>query len=113
MMRDVNKIFVDRDPAALAWIPGAILAIFTVKGVASYLQEVSLTRIGNRFVAETQKRMFDHVLQMNMGFFQRYPSNDLIMRITHNAAAARDMLNIMRSALAAMLSPSSGSSSSW
>jgi ATP-binding cassette subfamily B protein len=96
MMRDViNKIFVDRDPAALAWIPGAILAIFTVKGVASYLQEVSLTRIGNRFVAETQKRMFDHVLQMNMGFFQRYPSNDLIMRITHTAAAARDMLNII------------------
>src|SRR5690606_24690880 len=40
MMKDViNKIFVDRDPAALAWIPGAILAIFTVKGLASYLQE--------------------------------------------------------------------------
>ena len=32
MMRDViNKVFVDRDPAALAWIPGAILAIFAVK----------------------------------------------------------------------------------
>jgi ATP-binding cassette subfamily B protein len=96
MMRDViNKIFVDRDPAALAWIPGAILAIFTVKGVASYLQEVSLTRVGNRFVAETQKRMFDHVLQMDMDFFQRFPSNELITRITHNANAARDMLNIV------------------
>jgi ATP-binding cassette subfamily B protein len=96
MMRDViNKIFVDRDPAALHWIPGAILAIFAVKGVASYLQEVSLTRIGNRFVAETQKRMFDHVLQMNMGFFHRHPSNDLITRITHNANAAREMLNII------------------
>jgi ATP-binding cassette subfamily B protein len=96
MMRDViNKIFVDRDPAALAWIPGAILAIFTVKGVASYLQEVSLTRVGNRFVAETQKCMFDHVLQMDMDFFQRFPSNELITRITHNANAARDMLNIV------------------
>jgi ATP-binding cassette subfamily B protein len=96
MMKDVvNKIFVDRDPAALYWIPGAILAIFTVKGAASYLQEVSLTRIGNRFVAETQKRMFDHVLHMDMGFFQRHPSNDLITRITYNANAARDMLNIV------------------
>jgi ATP-binding cassette subfamily B protein len=96
MMRDViNLIFVDRDPAALAWIPGAILAIFTVKGLASYLQEVSLTRTGNRFIAETQARMFDHMLRMDMGFYQARPSNDLIMLITHGANAARDMLNIV------------------
>src|SRR5262245_54620870 len=62
MMRDViNKIFVDRDPAALAWIPAAIFAIFAAKGLASYLQEITLTRIGNRLVAQMQKRLFDHV----------------------------------------------------
>jgi ATP-binding cassette subfamily B protein len=96
MMRDVvNKIFVDHDPKALAWIPAAIVAIFTVKGIASYLQEVSLTRIGNRFVAEAQERMFDHVLEMNLAFFQHHPSNDLIMRMTQSANAARDMLNLV------------------
>jgi ATP-binding cassette subfamily B protein len=96
MMRDViNKIFVDREPAALAWIPPAIFAIFLVKGVASYLQEVSLIRIGNRFVAETQKRMFDHMLRMNMGFYQQRPSNDLIVLITQSANGARDMLNLI------------------
>jgi ATP-binding cassette subfamily B protein len=96
LMRDViNLVFVDRDSAALAWIPAAILAIFTVKGVASYLQEVSLTRIGNRFVAETQKRLFDHMLQMDMGFYHARPSNDLIVIISQSASAARDMLNIV------------------
>jgi ATP-binding cassette subfamily B protein len=96
MMRDViNLIFVDRDPTALAWIPGAVLALFAVKGLASYLQEVSLARIGNRFVAEVQKRMFDHMLRMNMGFYQQWPSNDLIMRVTQSGNAARDMLNII------------------
>ena len=96
MMKDViNKIFVDNDPKALAWIPAAIMAIFTVKGIASYAQEVSLSRIGNRFVAETQKRVFDQMLQMNLAFYQHYPSNELILRITHSANAARDMLNLM------------------
>jgi ATP-binding cassette, subfamily B, bacterial MsbA len=96
MMKDViNKIFVDNDPRALTWIPAAIMAIFAVKGIASYAQEVTLSRIGNRFVAEAQKRMFDHVLQMNMSFYQRYPSNDLIMRITQSANGARDMLSLM------------------
>ncbi|MBO0764809.1 MAG: ABC transporter ATP-binding protein [Hyphomicrobiaceae bacterium] len=96
VMRDViNQIFVDHHPAALAWIPMAILAIFTVKGLASYLQEVILARIGNRFVSETQKRMFDHMLRMDIGFYQARPSNDLIMLVTSSANAARDMLNII------------------
>jgi len=96
MMRDViNHIFVERNPAALVWIPAAILAIFTVKGVASYLQEVALARVGNRFVSETQKRMFDHMLHMDAGFYQARPSNDLIMLVTSGANAARDMLNVI------------------
>jgi ATP-binding cassette subfamily B protein len=96
MMKDViNRIFVDHEAAALAWVPAAILAIFTVKGLASYLQEVVLTRVGNRFIAETQKRMFDHMLRMDMGFYQARPSNDLIMLITQSANAARDMLHII------------------
>jgi len=96
MMKDViNRIFVAGDPAALAWIPAAIVAIFAVKGAASYAQEITLSRIGNRFVAEAQKRMFAHVLQMDVGFYQRHPSNDLIMRITQGANAARDMLNLI------------------
>jgi ATP-binding cassette subfamily B protein len=89
----INRIFVAHDSAALVWIPAAIVAIFVVKGAASFGQEVSLSRIGNRFVAEVQKRMFDHVLGMDMAFHQRYASGDLIMRITQGAGAARDMLN--------------------
>ena len=96
MMRDViDKIFVEQSRGALVWIPVAVMAIFLVKGVASFLQEVSLTRIGNRFIAEMQKRTFDHVLQMDMAFYQRHPSSDLITRITQGASAARDMLNIV------------------
>ena len=96
MMKDViNQIFVERDRNALVWVPLVIAAIFIVKGVAAYIQEVSLSRIGNRLVAETQRRLYDHILKMDVAFFQRYPSSDLIMRMTQNANAARDMLNMI------------------
>ena len=95
MMKDVvNKIFVDQD-RGLFWIPMAISALFVIKGIAAYLQEVSLSRIGNRIVAEIQKRMYDHMLKMGVGFYQKYPSSDLITRMTHNAQAARTMLNLV------------------
>lgn len=96
MMRDVvNKIFVEQDKVALFWIPLTISGLFVIKGIASYLQEVSLSRIGNRIVAQIQKRMYDHLLKMDVGFYQQYPSSDLITRITHNAQAARTMLHLV------------------
>lgn len=96
MMKDVvNKIFVDQDGGALFWIPLVISGIFVIKGIAAYLQEVWLSRIGNRMVAQLQKRMYDHMLKMRVDFYQKYPSGDLIMRMTHNAKAAQSMVNLV------------------
>ena len=96
MMKDViNDIFVRRDSAALVWLPVAIVTIFLVKGAASYAYEVWLSRIGNRIVADYQLKIYDHLLQMNVGFFERHVSNDLIMRTTQAAEAARSMLHLV------------------
>ena len=69
IMKDViNRIFVERNPTAMTWIPLIIVAIFVAKGLASYLQEVTLARIGNSIVADTQKRLYHHLLQMDAAF---------------------------------------------
>ncbi len=96
IMKDiVNDIFVDRDQAAMVWLPFVVATIFLVKGTATYFQEISLSRIGNRLVAEYQRKTYDHLLQMNMAFFHKHRSNDLIMRISRGAAAARGLLNLV------------------
>ena len=91
-MKDVvNDIFVRRDNEALVWLPVAIVSIFLIKGTASYAYEVWLSRVGNRIVADYQRRIFDHLLQMSFGFFEKHGSNDLIMRTTQAAEAARSL----------------------
>ena len=100
LMKDVvNLIFVDRQSGALVWLPAIVIGIFTAKGAASYFQEVILARIGNRMVAETQSKMFDHLLHQDLNFFQRFQSNDLITRITLNAQATRDAINLLATSL--------------
>jgi ATP-binding cassette subfamily B protein len=91
----IDDIFVKNDHAALVWIPAAIAAIFILKGFAAYFQEVSLSRIGNRLIADIQWRTYDHLLKMDAAFFQKYTSSDLITRLTQQASAARDMLNML------------------
>ena len=94
MMKNViNKIFVEQSKDAVFWIPLVIVGIFIVKGFATYLQELTMSRIGNRIIADMQKRLYDHILNMDVAFFHRLASGDLIARMSHSANAARDMLN--------------------
>jgi ATP-binding cassette subfamily B protein len=93
MKHVVDSIFVNQSQAALYSLTGAIVVIFTVKGLSGYFSEAMLGRIGNRLVAQTQRRMFDHLLKTDVAFFQAQGSSDLITRISHNASAVRDMLN--------------------
>jgi ATP-binding cassette, subfamily B, bacterial MsbA len=100
LMKDVvNSIFVNRDGNAVVWLPAVVVGIYTAKGAASYFQEVLLAKIGNRMVAETQNRMFRQLLRQDMAYFARFPSGELITRITQNAASTRDALNLMATGL--------------
>ncbi|MGB0084703.1 MAG: ABC transporter ATP-binding protein [Rhodomicrobiaceae bacterium] len=100
LMKDVvNLIFVDRKVDALVWLPAVVVGIFTAKGFASYFQEVILARIGNRMVAETQTKMFDHLLRQDLDFYQRFASSELITRLTLNAQATREAVNLLATSL--------------
>jgi len=91
----IDTIFVNQNRAALIGITFGIVAIFVVKGIAAYFSEVVVGTTGNRIVAETQKRMFDHLLKVDLAFFEKHPSADLVTRITYNAGAVRDVLNMI------------------
>ena len=96
LFRDViNDVFVNQDRQALTWLPLVIAGLFVVKGVAAYVQELVLSRIGNEIVAKMQKRLYDHMLRMDMAFFQERNSGELITRISANARAAREMMHLL------------------
>ncbi len=96
IMRDViNGVFIDRRGDLVLPIGLGVLAIFTIKGFATYGQTILLSRIGASVVAQVQKRIADHVLAQGLEFFDRTPAGDLTTRVSHNATAARDLINTL------------------
>lgn len=91
----IDSIFVHQNRDALLLITLGIIAIFTVKGIAAYFAEVIVGVTGNQIVAQMQKRMIDHLLKVDLSFFQEHSSSDLVTRLSYNAACARDMLNLI------------------
>lgn len=96
IMRDiVNETVVSKDLNRVFGIAAAVAVIFAVKGVATYIQTVFLSRAGNNIIAETQKKLFRNVLNQSLGFYSRFASSELLMRITNNAQAARNVMDLI------------------
>ena len=72
-----------------------IIAVFAVKGFSTYAQDVTLGRIGNRIVADIQKRVYNHVLNFGLDYFTNSPSSELIMRVSGGANSSRDVMNMI------------------
>jgi ATP-binding cassette, subfamily B, bacterial MsbA len=84
--QDLNRVFL---------VAGGVAAIFTIKGIATYVQVISLTHAGNRIVAEQQGKLFDKLLRQGVSFFNLTESSDLLMRVTNSAQAARAVIDIL------------------
>ncbi len=94
IMRDViDRIFVARDERMVWVLATSVIAIFLVKGAASYGQDVILNRIGNDVVARSQKRLFARLIEQGIDYFNVHSPGELTARISHNANAARAVLN--------------------
>jgi subfamily B ATP-binding cassette protein MsbA len=100
LMKDViNRIFVDQNYWAIWVLAGVIIVLYTVKGFSAYGQALTLGRIGNRIVADYQKRMYDHLLKQGVSFYAEQHSTDLINRIQSGATGARQILDLIVTSL--------------
>lgn len=96
IMQDIVDSMTKPDNRARVFmVAGAVALIFFLKGVASYVQVVALTRAGNRIVATQQKRLYNKLLGQGVAFFNINESSDLLLRVTQSAQSARLIIDIL------------------
>ncbi len=88
----VNKVFVERDEAMLWPVGGAVILTFLIKGLSTYGQSVLMSQVGLRIITDMQKRLFSHLLQMDLAYFHATATGKLIARLTND-------INMMRGAV--------------
>ncbi len=94
LMRDViNEVFIARNQRAIWMLSGTIVAIYTVKGLATYGQQVTLTRIANAIVAGVQRRLYGHMLDMDVPFFAERHTSEFVGRLSFVATSSAAVLN--------------------
>src|SRR5215467_1265995 len=85
----LDRIFVAHEGSLLLLIAGAALALALVKGLADYGATVSMTRIGQRVIADVQIALFARLMRADLAYFHANPTGTLISRFTSDAALLR------------------------
>ena len=78
----VNDILVRRDGDALHGIVAVVLVLFTARAGAGYLQQFMLSRVSNKVTTALQNRIADHLLGLDLAFFQKNSVGQIIARAT-------------------------------
>ena len=91
----INLAYVHKNLPGIFWLALATAGIFMVKAMATYGSALTLARIGNRIIADNQRKMFARLLQHNVGFFADRHSSEFTARLTTGAAAASQVLNLL------------------
>ena len=91
----INQAYVHKNLSGIIILALVTAALFTIKGLATYGQALMLARIGNRIIAENQRRMFARLLQHDIGFFGEHHSSEFIARLNTGAGAATQVLNLL------------------
>jgi subfamily B ATP-binding cassette protein MsbA len=71
----------------------AVFFAFFFKGLSAYGESVSLTSIGQKLIADVQKRLFSHLMYCDLAFFHQTPTGEMISRMTHDVQILRQTLS--------------------
>ena len=85
----IDEIFVSKDIAALKWIPFAVVAIFLIKGLANYGQNILMSFIGLRIVTNLRNKLYDQIQKQSLSFFAEHPTGLLMSRITNDVQSVQ------------------------
>lgn len=89
----MDDIMVDANQDMVFPIAGILFVCLVVRGISTYFHTVQMGKIGHFLVADIQRDLFNHMIRLDLQFFQDNHSGSLVSRIISD-------VQVMRSALA-------------
>ena len=73
--------FVNKDGSSLIWAPLAIVGLFLVRGLTSYINEYSTSWLTGHLVQTLREEMFAKLVRLPVNYYDDHPSGRLLSRI--------------------------------
>ncbi len=91
-----DDAFMPKDGTMVVYLAIIVFFVFVFKGLSSFGESVSMTYMGQRVIADLQKRLFSHFMDADLAYFHARSSGELVSRFTND-------VNLMRNAVTTAL----------
>jgi ATP-binding cassette subfamily B protein/subfamily B ATP-binding cassette protein MsbA len=91
--RAIDRDILGGDPAGLFRTMLLLLVVYGVGTFASRGQIVQVGAVGQSVLASLRKRIFERLLRLPLGFFDRRPMGDLMSRVTNDVDTLNQLLS--------------------
>ncbi|OYY95339.1 MAG: ABC transporter permease [Hydrogenophilales bacterium 28-61-23] len=103
----LDEILVHKNEAMLYVLPVYIVLAYLVKGVGAYVQLYTMGFVGQDIVRKVRDRLLNHLLHLDLAFFHRHHSGELISRVTGDIgriqnAVSNSMATVIRETMTAV-----------
>ncbi|WP_090146197.1 ABC transporter ATP-binding protein [Leucobacter sp. L43] len=78
--------------AVLAWLVGAMIAVFIVSSGLGIVQTLFTARVGNRVMGDLRVKLFSHLQSMELGFFTRTKTGVIQSRLQNDVGGVANVL---------------------
>lgn len=76
--------FVARDPFYTLWIPVALVGVFVLRGILSFLTSYAMAWVSNKVVLDLRNAMFGRMLNLPTRYFDHQSSGALISKVAYD-----------------------------
>jgi ATP-binding cassette subfamily B protein len=88
----IDEGFSAQNAATLDSTLFALCGMLLVLGASTYMRYYLMTWIGQRFVADIRRAVFDHLLALSPSFYERTRTGEVISRLTNDTAAIENVV---------------------
>ena len=91
----LDRIFIEKDVDALHLLPYAIILVYAMKGAGQYIQVYYSAYIGQDIIRRIRNLLMQRILSMDLDFFHRFRSGELISRNVNDVERLRSIVSTM------------------
>lgn len=81
----LDDLFVARDAQVIFWMPIALVALFVLRGIATFAGDYGMARIGRSVVRDLRNLVFGKYQRLPAAYFDREPGGQVVSRVIYGA----------------------------
>lgn len=86
----IDGSFIHKDPSTIKWVPLAIIGVFALRTVGTFLSDYGMAWVARNVVHDLRELLFGHFLRLPTAYYDRAASGTLVSKMVYDVEQLAD-----------------------